>query len=152
MQLTRSVLAEVKNYDQYFDLSMSISGIEESELFSFLFSTAVSGRSDGSDSIAGKLLIDLEPKAFKSCKELILEIAASSWDVSNKEIPHYLVSQFGKWNLLETYNQTVPYSNLLPQEKKRAESIMYWALLPTASLSKPLHYWEWQEIIESIGE
>lgn len=142
-------LKGIENYDEFFALSRKLSSSNDEELFNFLFPIAISKRESNASGTAGMLLIDLEPKHTRSCAELINEIANSDWFVSFKEVPFYLVSQFGKWNLASEIKEFLGRSGLTEEQRRRAESIWYWASSPSAKLSYDLHYFEWQEVIES---
>jgi hypothetical protein len=146
--LDRKLLEGIEDYDSFFALSHEFSGYPEDELFNFLFSTAIGERGGNINGVAGMLLIDLEPKHTRSCSELLNEIAHSNWDVSNKEIPFYMVSQFGKWNLASEIKEYVANTKLNDIEQRRVETIWYWASSPSSKLSNDLHYFEWQEAIE----
>jgi hypothetical protein len=148
--LNKEDLANIDKYDDFFALSRKLSQVEDSELFDFLFPLAISQRTtENINGIAGLLLVDLEPKHTRSCQELLDEMAHSKWFVSNKEVPFYLVSQFGKWNLFNEYKTYVSSAELSEQQQRRIETIIYWASSPTAKLAYDLHYWEWQEVIEA---
>lgn len=144
-------LKNVQSYDDFFALSLKLSSSNEDDLFNFLFPIAISDRESKAPSIAGMLLIDLEPKHTRHCSELINEVANSNWFVSFKEVPFYLVSQFGKWNLESEIKAFLLQSGLTENQRKRAESIWHWASSPSAKLSYDLHYFEWQEVIENEG-
>ena len=62
-------------------------------------------------------------------------------------MPFYLVTQFGKSNVL---NAVEVLCGQLPEGKQRTrlEGIAYWARMPAASLIDALHYFEWEETIE----
>ena len=145
--LNRENLNDIENYDSFSALSRKLSGYPESEVFDFLFPISIDKRENNSG-IAGKLLIDLEPKHRRSCVELVDEIAKSIWFVSFQEVPFYLVSQFGKWNLANEIEQYLNNTSLTKNQRQQVESIWYWASQPSSSLSEDLHYFEWQEAIE----
>jgi hypothetical protein len=102
---------------------------------------------DGANEIAGRMLISLDPRCPDSCDAILRKIDSSQWDVSLKEIPFYLISQFGKWKLLgelEAFLAKRPPADAT----SRVDGILYWARMPTHSLASDLHYWEWQDVIE----
>ena len=146
--LNKEDLKGIENYDAFFALSRKLSVLPEADIFNFLFPIAISEREGGASGIAGKLLIDLEPKHTRSCSELVEEIARSNWFVSFKEVPFYLVSQFGKWTLAEEVRLYLKNPTATEAYRRRAESIWYWASQPSSKLSNDLHYFEWQEAIE----
>jgi hypothetical protein len=142
------LLKDIHTYDGFFELSRKLSLIEEKELFEFLFHAATNERGGNVNGTAGRLLIDLDPKASDTCDVLVHKIAKSKWDVSNKEIPFYLVTQFGKWNLAAEIKKVVNDNSYSDQERRLAEGVWYWASGPASKLSHDLHYFEWQEAIE----
>jgi hypothetical protein len=147
--MDNSDLKGIESYDDFFSLSKKLSTLNEEDLFNFLFPISISKREGNTSGTAGMLLIDLEPKHTRSCAELIDEIANSDWFVSFKEVPFYLVSQFGKWNLASEIKEYLKKSGLTESQRRRVESVWYWASSPSAKLSYDLHYFEWQEVIES---
>jgi len=146
--LDQKLLKNIKNYDALSELSRELSSYPQDELFNFLFPIAISCRSSYINGTAGYLLIDLEPKHTRECAELLNEIAHSRWDVSNREIPFYLVTQFGKWNLEKEIKDYVASNELTESEIRIVETIWYWASSPSVTLCEDLHYFEWQEVIE----
>ncbi len=146
--LNRDSLSKVNSYDSFFELRQSVVNIKNSDLFNILFPISIDNLGDETDSIAGLLLIELEPKHEKSCEEMLLCIANSKWDVSNKEIPFYLITQFGKWILIDTINILMKKNNFNNQQKELMKSVNYWVSFPASKLSSDLNYFEWQEIIE----
>jgi hypothetical protein len=140
-------LNNIENYDLYSVLSRKLSGYSDTEVFNFLFPISIDKREHNSG-VAGKLLIDLEPKHTRSCAELIDEIANSNWFVSFHEVPFYLVTQFGKWNLKKEIDQYISNPSTTKDQRKMVKSVWYWASMPTSGLSEDLHYFEWQEVIE----
>jgi hypothetical protein len=146
---TREMLSSIKTYDDFFALCRSLSAVEESTLFEFLFPIAISAHSgDNANSIAGFALLELEPKCQMSCEETVEAISNSRWDVSNREIPFYLISQFGKWRVGEAVTAFLKNPRKTDEQKRYVETIWYWAGLPSIKLAEKLFYWEWQEAIE----
>ena len=103
---------------------------------------------DGANSIAAMLLIEFDLKSLRSCKELLLEVADSKWFLSDKFIPFYLLTQFGKWNLISEIDNLLANSWINHDQRIRIEGIKYWAKMPAVSLSSGFTYFEWQEVIE----
>jgi hypothetical protein len=97
--------------------------------------------------MASFLLASIDPPPARGCKELLLELAGASWDLSNKVLPFYLVTQFGKAQLLDTIEQLVRGATDSAL-KIKLEGVAYWAKMPTADLAEPLHYFVWEEAIE----
>ena len=149
-KLEKDRLANITNYDDFFALSREFSKVEESVLFDFLFPLALEQRtSENTNGIAGLLLIEIDPKPTKILNEIMKEIALSKWFVSNREIPFYLASNFGKWNVIKAYNEYIESNDLTEDQLNRFQTIVYWVSSPAAKLCYDLHYWEWQEVIEA---
>jgi hypothetical protein len=146
--LDQKLLENINDYDAFSELSEKLSSYPKDELFNFLFPIAISCRGSYINGIAGYLLINLEPRHTRKCSELLNEIAHSKWDVSNREVPFYLITQFGKWNLEKEIKDYVASNKLTELDTRRVETIWYWASSPTVTLCEHLHYFEWQEVIE----
>jgi hypothetical protein len=146
--LNRDKLAKIKTYDDFFEVRQAVASLSSTELFNSLFPVSIENLGDGADSYAGLLLIELDPKHELTLEDMLLKIAKSKWNVSNREIPFYLVSQFGKWNVLNKVKELLKDGSFNEEEKKYLETVNYWASGPASGLSEPLHYFEWQEVIE----
>jgi hypothetical protein len=140
--------AAIKNYDDFFAVFRELSPFYSEELGKDLFELSITQTGDGADSMAGCLLIAIEPSMSYSCDELLRKISKSNWNVSNREVPFYLVSQFGKINLNKNLIEVLADSSLSDEERKYVDSVAYWTSSPAAYLAEPLHYFEWQEVIE----
>lgn len=141
-------LSLVKTYDDFFALCQVLRKEDERNLFASLFPIALSGAPDGVASMAALALIELEPKCLISCDEAIEKIANSKWDLSSREIPFYLVSQFGKWTVREAVLAFSARPGVDEQSKVLVDGVWYWACGPSVKLTENLFYWEWQEAIE----
>jgi len=146
--LNRDKLAKIKTYDDFFEVRQAVASLSSTELFNSLFPISIENIGDSADSFAGLLLIELDPKHELTLENMLLKIAKSKWNVSNREIPFYLVSQFGKWNVLNKVNELLKDVSFNEEEKNYLETVNYWASGPPSGLSEPLHYFEWQEVIE----
>lgn len=148
MNVEREDLSVVESYDQFFALRQKLASLESQWLYDFLFPISIRNNGDSADVIAGRLLIELEPKCTERCSILLSRISASNWNLSLREVPFYLVSQFGKWNLLAEAERYLSGRSAAERQGDRVTTVMYWAQFPTSELSKPFHYWEWQDVIE----
>ena len=146
--INRDKLTKIMNYDDFFEVRQLISNLSSTDLFNSLFPLSIDNLGDGADSIAGMLLIEFDPKHEITLEEMLLAISNSKWDISNREIPFYLVSQFGKWTVLNKVKEFLNSGNLNEDQKKYLESVSYWASGPASGLAESLHYFEWQEVIE----
>jgi hypothetical protein len=147
MRITRQQLAQVQTYEQFLELRRALVVCLPGDLYENLFSIAISDRSDGAAQIAGRALIDLEPPCPETCDRVLERIHRSCWFVSFREIPFYLVTQFGKQHLL---SEAKAFISSLPEgePRSRIEAIVYWASMATSALCEPYHYWQWKKDIE----
>lgn len=152
MPLTRQELAHITKYEDFLALRQCVAREHAEGLAEFLLNTAIANLGDKADGVAGRLLIELEPKCPISCEQVLERLSKSNWNVSFKELPFYLISQFGKWNVLRAVESVANSASLTGEQRARVEGISYWARMSTSELAKPLHYWEWQEVIEDHGD
>jgi len=146
--LSRNNLIGVESHDQFTELRKSVSEIDKNKIFEELFPIAIDYNGDGADAIASSLIISFDPVCNKTCEELLSEISNSKYNLSNREIPFYLVTQFGKHNLLKSIDGILNTGTLNEEQKTLVEGIKYWASFPPADSTANFHYWEWQEVIE----
>ena len=146
--LTRENLSKVENYEQFFELRQAVFGLGSAKLFELLFPMALQYEIDGASSVAAMLLIEFDPKALRPCEQLLSEVSNSKWYLSDQFIPFYLVTQFGKWNLLSEIDKLLSSNTLASEPRIRIEGIKYWAEMPASTLSSDYTYFEWQEAIE----
>lgn len=142
VNLSREILEHVKTYDEFSDLALLLSQADQGALFDFLFIQAISGPSG----VAGALLVEIDPAPTRTCEQLLDDVAKSNWNVSAKEIPFYLISQFGKLSVKSSYQSYVKTANLTDLQKRRVGTIIYWMTAPTASLVRAHHDWPWTEL------
>ena len=141
--LSREILERVRTYDEFIDLALALGKSDRTGLFEFLFAQAISG-GPGSGVAAG-LLVEIEPKTTQTCKELLEEVAKSNWNVSEKKVPFYFISQFGKRGLIGAYEDYVKEATLTDAQKQRVGTIIYWTAGSTANLIRAYHDWPWRE-------
>ena len=140
-------ISSIQSYDEYLKLLLSLSAENVTLEFDEIWNLALLDKWDGEKAIASFLLVSLDISASKSIRELLGNLMDSPWDLSNQVLPFYLVTQFGKSNVLETIEEMTAK---LPegQQKTRINGVAYWARMPSASLVESLHYFEWKEVIE----
>ena len=146
--VTRERLALIKNHSQFLKLRQMLFPLGPEKLFELLLPISLQYELDGASSVAAMLLIEYDPKALCSCNELLLQVANSNWYLSDKFVPFYLVTQFGKYNVLTEIEKVLSSNSLAADQRARVEGIKYWAEMPAASLSADYAYFEWQEAIE----
>jgi hypothetical protein len=145
-RITRQRLAQVQTYDQFLELRRHLIAYKPEDLYEDLFAIAITDRSDGAACIAGRALIELEPPCPESCQRVLERIHESRWFVSFREVPFYLITQFGKPQLLaeaKAFLATVP-----EEPRSRVDTIVYWASGATSGLCEPFHDWQWEDVID----
>lgn len=140
-------IASVADYDAFIDLALELGINRGAELFDFLFAQSISG--GGVGGTAACLLVEIDPPPTRSCEELLAEIAKSSWDVSTKEVPFFLITWFGKQLLADAYRSFIEEANLTPEQKRRVGTVLYWTASPAANLIRSYHDWPWREADDS---
>jgi hypothetical protein len=140
-------IASVVTYDDYLALYRWLLESDRSSLFVPLWDMAIRERWDGRRAMASFFLVSIDPPPPRECRELLLELANANWDLSNKILPFYLVTHFGKAQLLGAIGELMGSSTDSSQRVK-LEGVAYWASMPAADLAAPLHYFTWEEAIE----
>jgi len=115
---------------------------EPAAVFHVLFPIAVEFTGDGADQVAARLLVDLEPACPVSCRDALISLAFADWWVSDKLVPYYLVTQFGKRKLLRVADELVAEAGLTGSQITAITGVVYWARLPTVRLLAPFLPWE----------
>jgi hypothetical protein len=150
----RQRLKEATTVAQVDELGRQLARCEGAELFEALFPVAVDNRlaraagQFGAEPWehlsfrAGKLLVDLDPPCPVSCAEALRMVTDGDWDLSLKEVPFYLISQFGKLQLGQTVRKLLEGASDA-QEKLALETIAYWLAPATIDLlSTSRSYWD----------
>jgi len=147
MRITRQQLAQVQTFEQFLELRRALVTCLPGDLYESLFSIAISDRSDGAAQIACRALIGLQPPCPETCKHVLERIHESHWFVSFREVSFYLITQFGKPQLL---NEARAFIATLPtgEPRSRVDAVVYWASMPASALCEPYHYWQWHDEIE----
>lgn len=144
----RAKCAAALNWSLFFDLSKEVRVWPIEKQWSLLWSVLLNFTDDQSDQIAGFLLIDIDPRPQQTLQELLAIVTRSRWNLSNHEVPFYLVASFGKYQVLDAINAELNSEKLLADERVSLEGVRYWASFPVAYGAERLHYFEWQEVIE----
>ena len=100
---------------------------------------------------ASFLLLYYNPTPSEGLSNLLLEISKSKWDISDKFIPFYLISQFGRINLKREANVLITSNVLSNSQKERLNSFLYQALQPSAQLLTHYFQWEWEATLSPNG-
>jgi hypothetical protein len=153
-QSIRQRLLEATTVAKVDELCRQLLGSDPSDLFQALFPVAADNRlaraagQFGSEPWehlsfrAGKLLVDLDPLCPVSCEEALRMVAGGDWDLSLKEVPFYLISQFGKLQLGGVVRKLLSEVSGEP-EKLALETVAYWLAPATVDLlSTSRSYWE----------
>ena len=144
-QSIRQRLLEATTVAKVDELSRQLRGSDPAELFHALFPVAIDNRlakeagQFGSEPWehlcfrAGKLLVGLEPRCPVSCEEALRMVADGDWDLSLKEVPFYLITQFGKLQLGEMVGKLL--ADLPGQPARLAlDTVAYWLAPATDDL------------------
>jgi hypothetical protein len=103
-------------------------------VFRALFPIALdAGEELAADQLAAQMLVDLEPECPVSCEDALRMVAAGRWNVSDKLVPFYLISQFGKFRLAGAI-QTILAEGLGQEARVMVAGVGYWARLPTVEM------------------
>jgi hypothetical protein len=133
VEVPRSRLAAVRSYADLRRLRDEFRPQTGPDLSRALFAVAVDYRADGASDFAACLLADLEPPCPLTCRDALAQLAAGSWNPSERLVPFYLIAQFGKHELGQAIETLV--ATLRPGAGRSAlEGVRYWAELPTADL------------------
>ncbi|HEX4610835.1 MAG TPA: hypothetical protein VH092_21780 [Urbifossiella sp.] len=79
------------------------------------------------------MLVDPEPGCPVSCEDALRMVAAGRWNVSDKLVPFYLITQFGKLRLAAAI-ETVAAGVLGREARVMVTGVGYWARLPTVEM------------------
>jgi hypothetical protein len=104
-QLSRS-LDDPMAPDRFRDLCRQLRERDRESVFHDLFDLALTTTESNRDAWASSILVELEPPCPLPCDEAIRSIARSEMNLSNRLIPFYLSSQFGKFAVLEADRST----------------------------------------------
>ena len=148
-QSLKEKLAGISTYDEFQQLRQSLSNHKQDDLYRFLFKLAINGREDHTPKMAGCMLIELQPNCSDTLYDVLTQIHLSSYFLSFREVPFYLVTQFGKHNLLSEAKQFVKNIPKEESSNPRVDTIIYWASMPASELCKGFHDWESEEFLEA---
>jgi len=105
-----------------------------------LFTIAIGHDSTNSHYRAGDVLVDLEPAIEMSCEQALRAVAASNLDVDAQSFAFYLITQFGRRQLINTMIQLWP-----PAETRQlptgVDALEYWLRPPAHSLLRRWGDW-----------
>ena len=159
-QSIRQRLLDATTVAKVDELARQVSGSDPADLFRALFPVAADSRlaraagQFGPEPVghlsfrAGRLLVDLEPRCPVPCEEALRVVAEGAWDLSLREVPFYLVSQFGKLRLAEVATRLLGQASD-PGQKLALETVLYWLAPPAVDLlSVSRSYWDEQREAE----
>jgi len=139
-QLTEEMRA-IGTYDDFLRVRRLLTQYGDAEVFGFLWPLSIQHPGAGFDVSAGYMLVELQPNSMRSIEALLADIHDSSLDASNRIIPFYLISEFGKHKVLEA---CIRFIGQLPANspRSRVDAVQYWASMPASELCKRFHDWE----------
>jgi len=138
----RQQLDKIESWDEFFEARQLLAKWKSKEVYEVLFPLAISGLDGSAPHRAGCLLIELQPDCPESLSEVLAKIHNSKWYVSFREVPFYLVTQFGKHVVLESARKFIHSLPANQKEQSRVETLIYWASFPASALCKGFHEWE----------
>ena len=144
----RQQLDAIATWVAFFEMRQLMAKWQPDEIYRALFPLAISGREGNAPHRAGCLLIELQPDCSVPLSEIVLQIHNSKWYVSFREVPFYLVTQFGKPAVLDVAQK---FLDALPPnrtEHSRVETLVYWASFSASDLCKGFHEWEFERFNE----
>ena len=115
---------------------------EPAAIFHALFPIAVEYLGDGADYVAAQLLVDLEPACPVSCRDALLTVAFGEWQLSDRLVPFYLITQFGKPGLQRAAEELLAEAELSGSQATAVSGVAYWAGFPAVQLLEPFVDWE----------
>ena len=132
-------LGKIASYDDFCHTCSLFAGSSHQVVFQALWPPAI-GRSDATE-MAGYMLAELQPDSNHGIESLMAQIHSSALDASNRIVPFYLVSQFGRRTVLRAASDFI---RSLPQgsPRSRVDAVQYWAAFPASELCKQFHDWE----------
>jgi hypothetical protein len=151
IEVPRSWLAAVRSYADLGRIRDELRTHNGPDLFRALFAVAVDYRADGASDFASCLLADLEPPCPLSCREALVQLAAGSWNPSDRLVPFYLITQFGKRELGRAIEALLAVAGP-GVERSRLEGVQYWAELSAAVLIAGHLEGRWREWQAGIAE
>jgi hypothetical protein len=116
------------------ELRQQLGHLPPDSVFRALFPIAIDFQGDGASQVAAQMLVDLEPQCPVSCEDALRMVGEGRWNVSDKLVPFYLISQFGKFRLAEAI-ETVVGEGLGEEARVMVTGIGYWANIPTITES-----------------
>ena len=137
-------LARITSYDDFFEARRHIESNGDPGLFRALWHLALQRTSSGAAGMAGYLLAELQPDLDEPLEELLHHVHASLLDASNKIVPFYLVSQFGRGRVRQAAAALL--ASVPESPRSRVDAVLYWSSFPASKLCKPFHDWEAREM------
>ncbi|HCF28670.1 MAG TPA: hypothetical protein DEV81_16035 [Cyanobacteria bacterium UBA11049] len=138
-------MASALSYSEFSQICTELSQLDPARLFNELFSISINNTGDAASSVASAVLVELEPKYYLSCCDMLVAISESTLDASNREIPFYMLCQFGRWAILEEIEALVNGGSLSKTQIKRISIISYWLNVSSATLVEPIiSRWNWE--------
>jgi hypothetical protein len=127
----RVAMGQAIAQERFPDFINSLRAVDGVALFRGLFPLAVAAQRDGLAYPAACLLLVLEPPCDLPCEEA-LRWVVPDWDISIKEVPLYLVTQFGKQELRRAVEALVKDDAIGDVERRRLETVVYWIDFPVS--------------------
>jgi hypothetical protein len=129
-------IANVESSNTFYSLYHDLRHWAQSELFEVLFPIAADCRSYPwpAYDVAGELLIGLDPRCPLTCEEVLLRLDGAYLEASTKAVPFYLVTQFGKYNVLQEARRLMADLEVSESARQNIGIVRYWSSMPPSHL------------------
>jgi hypothetical protein len=121
-------------HDRFRQLAAALGSHPADEVFGLLWPLALDTDLAPADAWASCLLVELEPWCPLAVEDALRAVGRSRLNLSNRLVPLYLASQFGKRKVGQAYRALVPaeFPGEVPHE---LSGIMYWLRAPAVDLA-----------------
>jgi len=106
--------------------------LDQDVAFHLLYAIATTFGGETPHEAAASILLELQPPCPLSCEDALRMLARTDWNVSDRLVPFYLVTQFGQRSLVHAVN--VVKTELDGEGRTRVIGVSYWAEKPAAIL------------------
>ena len=106
--------------------------LEPGVTFHLLYSIATTYGVETPHDAAASILVELQPPCALSCEDALRLLANADWNLSDRLVPFYLVTQFGQERVLQAVD--IVKTEFDGERQARVTGVGYWAEKPAALL------------------